>query len=344
MRAAALFFPLLLLPGCTEEAGLEDTHSGNVIVEDGMVWIPAGEFEMGSDDGLFPDESPGHDVRVSGFWMDATEVTNEAFRRFVEATDYVTTAERKPDWNELAKQLPPGTPKPDDSILVAGSLTFAATGVVVPMNDPNAWWRWTPGANWREPEGPGSDLRGRENHPVVHVSWEDANAYAAWAGKRLPTEAEWEWAASGGSSEASFPWGEEPLEEGATKANTWQGTFPAKDLVEDGFERTAPVASFGPNAFGLHDMAGNVWEWCQDWYRPDTYASREAPTVDPQGPESSFDPQEPTVPKRVQRGGSFLCNSSYCAGYRVTARMKSSPDSSTVHTGFRCVRNGDGPR
>ncbi len=307
-----------------------------------MVWIPGGRFQMGSDGPLWPDEAPAHEVELDGFWMDATEVTNARFRAFVEATGYVTTAERAPVWEELASQLPPGTPRPDDALLVAGSLVFVPPAGRVPLNDVSRWWRWTPGASWRAPSGPGSSIEGQDDLPVVQVSWDDAAAYARWAGKSLPSEAQWEWAARGGGA-GPFPWGTEPLDAGAPKANTWQGTFPTEDRGRDGFRGVAPVGSFAPNAYGLFDMAGNVWEWCADWYRPDAYKMAEARGHDPRGPPASFDPAEPTVPKRVQRGGSFLCNDSYCLGYRVTARMKSSPDSSTSHTGFRCVRAGTAP-
>jgi len=307
----------------------------------GMVWIPGGTFMMGDADGIFPDERPLHRVRLTGFWMDATEVTNAEFRAFVEASGYVTTAERPVDWEELAAQLPPGTPKPDDAMLEPGSLVFHPVEGPAPARpiDVGDWWVWTLGATWRAPEGPGSSIEGRDDLPVVHVSWEDAAAYAAWAEKRLPTEAQWEYAARGGLAGATFPWGERPIEAAPASANTWQGTFPLADRGDDGHVGPAPVGSYPPNGYGLFDVSGNVWEWCADWYRADTYArdAERGTAVDPVGPASSFDPDEPTVPKRVQRGGSFLCNGQYCAGYRVSARMKASPDTSLAHAGFRCV-------
>jgi sulfatase modifying factor 1 len=308
----------------------------------GMVWIPAGQFMMGAvdqDSLARTDEKPRHRVQVEGFWMDETEVTNAQFREFVTATKYLTTAERKPVWEEMKKQLPPGTPKPPDNVLVPGSLVFSQPGRPVPLDNPAYWWEWRPGANWRQPEGPGSSIAGRDNHPVVHISWDDAVAYAKWAGKRLPSEAEWEWAARGGQTDTIFAWGNEAIEQGAVKANTWQGNFPNENTGRDGFQSAAPVKSFQPNGYGLYDVAGNVWEWCLDWYRHDYYQTSNQPAGvrNPTGPASSFDPDEPTVPKRVQRGGSFLCHDSYCASYRVSARMKSSPDTGLVHSGFRCV-------
>jgi formylglycine-generating enzyme len=303
----------------------------------GMVWIPGGSFLMGAGDGEGrPDEYPQHQVQIKGFWMDATEVTNAEFKKFVDATRYITTAEKAPDWNEMKKQLPPGTAKPADELLVAASLVF-----VPPTDQPalnNQWWQWTKGASWKHPGGPGTDITGRENHPVVHVSWEDAQAYAKWAGKRLPTEAEWEFAARGGQKNKRFTWGDEPVETDDRKANIWQGEFPVRNTVKDGFERTAPVKSFAPNAYGIYDMAGNVWEWCSDWYDAAYYEKAGKSVLsNPNGPESSFDPEEPTTPKRVVRGGSFLCHASYCASYRVSARMKTSPDTGLEHTGFRCA-------
>lgn len=314
----------------------------------GMVWIPGGTFRMGSTDPLArPDEAPIHRVRVSGFWMDRTEVTNEQFAAFVSATGYVTVAERPVDWELLRQQLPPGTPKPDEAMLAPGSLVFVPPQVPVELDDIARWWRWTPGASWRHPEGPGSDLRGREQHPVVHVAHEDALAYARWAGKRLPTEAEWEFAARGGLDAKVNVWGDEPID--ARRCNTWQGRFPDLNTSEDGFAGPAPVKSFPPNGFGLYDMAGNVWEWCADLYRPDTYARRvlegAAVADNPTGPDRSIDPRNPYTPdSRVQRGGSFLCNDSYCASYRPSARMACPPDTGMAHVGFRCVRSPEHAR
>jgi formylglycine-generating enzyme required for sulfatase activity len=306
---------------------------------EGMVWIKAGEFVMGSSnqEGR-EDEYPQHNVRVDGFWMDQTEVTNAQFQKFVEATGYITTAEKAPDWEDLKKQLPEGTPKPADSLLVAASLVFTPPNSTVALQDASQWWNWQRDANWRHPEGPGSSIEGRANDPVVHVSWDDAQAYAKWAGKRLPTEAEWEFAARGGLINKPFSWGAEGVETGTAKANTWQGHFPDNNTMKDGFKDLAPVKSFAPNAYGLYDMAGNVWEWCSDWYRPDTYQQHKGKlVVNPQGPSSGFDPDEPTISKRVVRGGSFLCHASYCSSYRVSARMKTSPNTGLEHTGFRCV-------
>jgi formylglycine-generating enzyme len=306
---------------------------------EGMVWIEGGTFHMGAADTEGrQDEYPLHQVKVDGFWMDTTEVTNAQFARFVEATGYVTTAERVPDWEELKKQLPLGTPKPADSLLVAASLVFMPPDHAVGLEDAQQWWSWKKGADWRHPQGPGSSIAGKENLPVVHVSWEDAVAYANWAGKRLPTEAEWEFAARGGADNQLYPWGGEPMEQGKPKANTWQGQFPHQNNGWDKYTGLAPVSSFAPNAFGLYDMAGNVWEWCSDWYDSNYYSgSPGKPVANPKGPATSFDPLEPTVPKKVMRGGSFMCNASYCQGYRVSARMKSSPDTGLENTGFRCV-------
>jgi formylglycine-generating enzyme required for sulfatase activity len=307
----------------------------------GMVYIPAGSFQMGGKtEQASPDEYPRRAVEVSAFFMDEHEVTNREFAEFVRATNYITVAERAIDWEVLKQQLPPGTPKPDDSVLQPGSLVFKKTSGEVNLQDYVQWWVWTTDANWWQPEGPGSSIEDRMEHPVVHIAWEDANAYAKWAGKRLPTEAEWEWAAMGGKDDPNYPWGDEPAQAAAKLANFWQGAFPYLNSKEDGYETTAPVKSFPPNGYNLYDMAGNVWEWCSDKYNYDAYqlTRSEKLVKNPQGPGASYDPQEPTVPKRSMRGGSFLCHDSYCSGYRVSRRMKSSEDSSFNHTGFRCVK------
>ena len=308
---------------------------------EGMVLIPAGTFDMGGDnEQASADEFPKHKVYVDSFYMDATEVTNAQFQQFVEATGYITTAERKPDWEELKKSLPPNTPKPPDSVLTAASLVFKKSNAPVNLNDYTQWWSWVAGADWKHPEGPGSDIKGKESYPVVHVSWYDAMAYCKWAGKRLPTEAEWEYAARGGLINHIYPWGNEHVNTGAPKTNSWEGKFPYLNEQKDGFEKYAPVKSYNCNKYGLFDMAGNVWEWCSDWYDHDYYKSLQGKTIiNPQGPSKSFDPDEPYSSKRSLRGGSFLCNDSYCSGYRVARRMKSSPDTGLEHTGFRCVRD-----
>jgi formylglycine-generating enzyme required for sulfatase activity len=294
-----------------------------------MVWIPGGQFFMGCDRPDMMDAQPVHLVSVDGFWMDKTEVTNEQFERFVAATGNVTVADRKPDPKDL-----PGVPLEK---LVPGSIVFTPPQGEVDLNQPYSWWSYVPGANWRHPEGPQSDIKGREKHPVVHVCWHDAVAYARWAGKRLPTEAEWEFAARGGLDRQPYCWGDELKPGGKWMANIWQGRFPSENTAEDGFRGTAPVGSFPPNGYGLNDMAGNVWEWCADWYRPDYYQA--SPPHNPQGPDDSFDPDEPTIPKRVQRGGSYLCSDLYCTRYLPGARGKGALDSGQTHVGFRCVRS-----
>ena len=332
-RFASLQTAVLAAPGMNNEAN--KTHAG-------MVWIKPGTFLMGADNKqAADDEYPKHKVTVGGFWMDITTVTNAQFAKFVKATGYTTTAERKPDWNQLKKQLPPGTPKPNDSVLVAASLVFDPPKQAVDLNDYTQWWAWKKGANWKHPHGRGSSIKGKDNYPVVHISWYDAVAYCKWAGKRLPTEAEWEWAARGGLQNKIYPWGNEPVDEGKPKANTWQGHFPDRNTVKDKFYGLAPVASFAPNGYGLYDMAGNVWEWCADYYNNTYYQTISSPTgvKDPKGPANSYDPDEPYAKKRVIRGGSFLCNESYCTGYRVSRRMKSTEDSGMEHLGFRCVQD-----
>ena len=316
------------------------SESSKKSTHDEMTYIPGGSFVMGGDSiwGR-PDGFSRHKVKVSSFYMDRHEVTNAQFRAFVEASGYITTAERKPDWEEMKKQLPAGTSKPADSLLIAASLVFLPPNHPVGLDNVAEWWKWVAGADWRHPQGPKSNIEGKDNFPVVQVSWDDAKAYADWAGKRLPTEAEWEYAARGRKPNSIYPWGNEPIEQGKVKANSWQGHFPDKNTEKDNYYRASPVKMFQPNGYGLYDMAGNVWEWCSDWYRPDYYSTsaKQENVADPRGPEDSFDPDEPTVPKRVVRGGSFLCTDQYCSGFRVSARMKTSPDTSLEHTGFRCV-------
>lgn len=316
----------------------------------GMAWIPGGEFSMGCADprGLdhggpdaMADARPIHRVRVRGFWIDIHEVTNARFAEFVAATGYVTVAERVPRREDF--------PEAPAEKLVAGSIVFTPPREQVPLRDASGavhlrWWAYVPGACWRHPTGPDSSVVGHDDEPVVHVACEDAEAYAAWAGKRLPTEAEWEFAARGGRAGAVYPWGDEFRPAGRWMANTWQGRFPLENTRADGFAGIAPVGRYPPNGYGLHDVSGNVWEWCADWYRPDTYVRDAGPAgrsvaVDPRGPADSLDPLEPGQPKRVQRGGSFLCSEQYCARYIVGTRGKGEVSSGTNHIGFRCVKD-----
>jgi formylglycine-generating enzyme len=308
----------------------------------GMVWIPGGEFSMGAldpralDHGghqAMDDARPIHRVWVDPFWMDATEVTNAEYARFVKATGYVTVAERTPTREEF-----PGAPAEN---LVAGSVVFAPSAAEVPLDNHYRWWSYVPKACWRRPEGMGSDLRGREGYPVVHVVYEDALAYAQWAGKRLPTEAEWEFAARGGLSGKLYPWGDELKPGGRWAANIYEGRFPVRgaDRGEDGYAGLAPVGRFAPNAYGLYDVAGNAWEWVSDWYRPDYYATLVGGVArNPHGPTDSFDPAEPRERKRVHRGGSYLCTEQYCARYMIGTRGKGEVRTGSNHLGFRCVR------
>lgn len=342
-RAGALPSPAnALSPDSPFEPTRENAGGAPGPGPDGMVWIPGGEFSMGCDDprgghcggpDAMPDARPIHRVYVDGFWMDRTEVTNAEFARFVAATGYVTTAERVPTRAEF-----PDAPAEN---LIAGSVVFTPTETEVPLDNHFRWWRYEPGAHWRQPEGPGSSIDGRENFPVVQVSYEDAIAYATWAGKRLPTEAEFEFAERGGRAGERYAWGNDLQPDGRWMANTWQGTFPIKDTGADGFAGLAPVAQFPPNRYGLHDTAGNVWEWVSDWYRPDTYTLHAKLGVvrNPTGPDSPYDPAEPDQPKRVHRGGSFLCTDQYCTRYMNGTRGKGELSTGTNHTGFRCVKS-----
>lgn len=312
-------------------------------VPDGMVWIPGGEFEQGavSQDKMAMDhEKPSHKVAVDGFFMDITEVTNAQFAQFINATGYKTIAEREIDWEEMKKQVPEGTPKPHDSILQPGSLTFKKSKSSVPnLYDFSQWWNWTIGANWKHPNGPASSIKGLENHPVVQIAYADAIAYCNWAGRRLPTEAEWEYAASGGKEGTTFFWGDD-RNQLAKSANSWEGEFPVNNTKIDGFENRAPVKSYIPNGYGLYDMAGNVWEWTSDWYNTNYYsklAGLGSVQINPTGASMAYNPQNPYAKEKIIKGGSFLCSDSYCASYRLSARMASSMDSSAEHTGFRTV-------
>jgi formylglycine-generating enzyme required for sulfatase activity len=300
-----------------------------------MNWIPGGTFRMGSAD-FYPEERPVHRVAVDGFWMDRHPVTVEAFRRFVKATRYVTLAERPLN--------PADYPEADAALLVPGSLVFCRPAGPVSMRDYRNWWRYVPGADWRHPRGPGSDDRGRERHPVTHVAYEDAAAYAAWAGKELPTEAEWEYAARGGLDGAMFAWGDEFAPGGQMMANTWQGEFPWQNLLTDGYEGTSPVGSFPANGHGLYDVTGNVWEWTCDSFSPRHPADAARACCVPRNPRVTASHQvrpatEPgsNLPRRVMKGGSHLCAPNYCLRYRPAARQAQAVDSSASHLGFRCI-------
>jgi formylglycine-generating enzyme len=295
-----------------------------------MVWIPGGEFWMGCEGCGMPDALPVHLVSVHGFWMDRTPVTNHDFALFVRATGYVTVAERSPD----PKQLPGVPPE----MLVPGSALFTRPSHPVPLDDYSQWWRYAPRVNWGHPEGPASTIRKKQDYPVVHVAYADAVAYARWAGKRLPSEAEFEFAARGGLDRNRYSWGDELKPGGRIPANIFEGHFPDADTADDGYNNTSPVTAFPPNGYGLYDMGGNVWQWCADWYRPDYYESLAASrSHDPRGPDSSFDPGEPGMVKRVTRGGSFLCSDEYCARYLVGSRGKAEINSGSSNLGFRLV-------
>ena len=327
---------LLCLAGCSEKARVERrnrqltaiaqnakaTHPAN------MRWIPGGAFRMGSQN---EHEGPVHPVTVSAFWIEEHELTNGEFAKFAQATGHVTVAEKAPSREEFPDARP--------EQLVAGGLVFTGTAGAVPLDDFTQWWAYVPGANWRHPQGPSSSIAGKDNFPVVQVVYSDAAAYCAWAGKRLPTEAEWEFAARGGLDQATYVWGNERKQDHEKVANLWEGEFPYHNSGKDGFERTAPVESFPPNGYGLYDMAGNVWEWTSDWYQPAFDPS--LLSVNPRGPETSNDPQEPGTHKRVIKGGSFLCNDTYCGGYRPSARMPAEVNTPMEHTGFRCVLDGE---
>lgn len=340
------FFLGISLIGCKQNHNTSKTDELEVLnpikTPNGMVWVEGKTFIQGAKSGdsyAMPREKPAHEVTVDGFFMDITEVTNKQFKAFVDATGYVTVAERPIDWEIMKKDLPEGTPKPADSVLQPGSLIFNKNvNVVAGMSNYSQWWTWKIGANWKHPEGPNSTIDNKDNYPVVHIAYEDALAYCKWANRRLPTEAEWEAAAQGSSENQIYTWGNDPevLNE---KANTWQGIFPIKNESKDGFELIAPVKSYPPNSIGIYDMLGNVWEMTSDLFNVNYYneLGTSKPIVNPKGAREAFSPSNPYQKERVIKGGSFLCHASYCASFRISARMGMSPDSGSDHTGFRTV-------
>ena len=336
-----------LIIGCKQNNSSQNNSSQKSSIPqntpEGMVWIPAGVYKQGAsakDKIALPHEKPKHSVQIDGFYMDITEVTNAQFSKFIDATNYITTAEQPIDWALIASQLPPGTPKPHDSILQPGSLLFKKTKTSVPnLYDFSQWWKWSIGANWKQPNGNGSSIIGKSNHPVVHVSFEDAQAYCKWAGRRLPTEAEWEYAARGGKKDKIYFWGDF-VDKLSSNVNSWEGEFPVSNTQADGFEKSAPVKTFPPNDFGLYEISGNVWEWTSDWYNVNYYAilaSKAEVSSNPKGAQSAYNPNNPQISEKIIRGGSFLCNASYCASYRVSSRMATDPNTSLEHLGFRTV-------
>jgi formylglycine-generating enzyme len=329
-----------LIASCNSEKKTLSTMTSTNVDTLGMVVIPGGVLSMGGDNTQADqNEFPKHNVNIKSFRMDVTEVTNAQFKKFVDATGYKTIAERPINWEEMKAQLPADAVKPHDSILQPGALVYKGASQPIPLDNPAMWWEWTRGANWSHPTGPKSSIEDKMDHPAVHIAWEDAQAYLKWAGKRLPTEAEWEWAARGGTQNQIYPWGNEAVDKGNPKANFFQGLFPVKNTLEDGHEFTAPVKSFPANAYGLYDMAGNVWEWCEDWFDVEYYKKCLPNTEKEVGPATAYNPYMPYQKEKVIRGGSFLCNDSYCSGYRNARRMGSTPDTGLNHTGFRGVKD-----
>ncbi len=352
-KCVKLYIPilaLLVMISCNDKKELATTEKPFLSCKtelpnnsEKMIWIAGGEFTMGAaKQSNTKDAKPFQRVKVDGFWMDETEVTNAQFKKFVDATNYVTVAERKVDWEELKTSLPEGTPKPAEEDLQPGSLVFIPPAGAVPLNDYTLWWSWKIGTNWKHPEGPNSSIVNKDNFPVVHIAFEDAMAYAKWAGKRLPTEAEWEIAARGGAEEKEFAWGDELTPKGKFLANYFQGTFPYKNAGMDGYIGTAPVKSFPPNSFGLYDMIGNVWELCFDFYEVTDFDPSSCHTValvNPKGPNKTNDINDPYAIKHVIKGGSFLCSEEYCSNFKPSGRQGASYDSGMSHTGFRCVKS-----
>jgi len=352
-KTLILFVLPLLIIACKESTKENPSRNESVVTNNpkvktpkGMVWVAGKTFVQGAKKGdplALPREKPAHRVTVDGFFIDITEVTNKQFKAFVDATDYVTVAERPIDWETMKKDLPEGTPKPPDSLLQPGSLIFNKNvKAVANMNNYGQWWTWKIGANWKHPSGPGSSIEGKDNYPVVHIAFEDAEAYCKWANRRLPTEAEWEAAAQGTATDQVYTWGNDPniLNQ---KANTWQGIFPVKNEPKDGFAFIAPVKSFSPNSIGLYDMLGNVWELTNDLFNVNYYKQLDPSKtlVNPTGAEVGYSPDNPYQQEHVMKGGSFLCNASYCASFRISAKMGMAPDSSSDHVGFRTVATPD---
>ncbi len=340
-RSLLCLFIVMALTGCDPSPPAENIARNNpretvastapapTAAPPGMKWIPGGSFTMGSD--AKPVEKPAHRVVLEGYWMDETEVTHAQFRAFVEATGYITSAEKTPKKEDFPAEV---QVQLDEAMLKPGANNFRPTPEPVPLDNELAWWEYMKGASWRKPFGP-AGAAARDEEPVVCVNWEDAAAYAKWAGKRLPTEAEWEFAARGGLSEQKYNWGEVMKPAGKWMMNIWQGTFPSKDAAEDGFPGIAPVRSFPANGYGLYDMAGNVWEWTADWYDSNYYAN--SPEYNPKGPAASAENHQ-GQPSKIMRGGSWLCNDCYCEGYRPSARQFTTPDTASNHLGFRCVK------
>lgn len=346
---ALLFILPFLILGCKDNAKQDSTKNKSGLEKDngtntpeGMVWVEGKTFIQGAKEGdqyAMSREKPAHKVTVDGFYIDITEVTNQQFKAFVDETGYVTVAERPIDWEQMKKELPEGTPKPHDSILQPGSLIFnKKVNKVVSMDNYAQWWTWKIGANWKHPEGPESSIEGKDNYPVVHIALEDAMAYCKWANRRLPTEAEWEAAAQGKATDQIYTWGDNP-EILNQNANTWQGVFPVKNVPKDGFEFVAPVKSYPPNSIGIYDMLGNVWELTSDLFNVNYYNQIDTSIVivNPKGAEMGYNPDNPYQQEHVIKGGSFLCHASYCASFRISAKMGMSSDSGSDHTGFRTV-------
>lgn len=337
IKLSLIVFTIYSFTSCKEEVKSDATQAPI-----GMVWVESKTFTQGAKKGdqyAMPREQPAHQVYVDGFFIDITEVTNKQFKKFVKETNYKTVAEREIDWEVMKENLPVGTPKPHDSLLQPGSLIFNKNvNKIASMGNYLQWWTWKIGANWKHPQGPNSSIEGKDNYPVVHIAYEDAMAYCKWANRRLPTEAEWEAAALGTRSNSIYTWGNNPdiLDQ---KANTWQGVFPVKNDSRDGFESIAPVKSFDPNSIGIYDMLGNVWELTSDLFNVNYYKELDISKVskNPKGADKSYSPSNPYQLEHIIKGGSFLCNASYCASFRISAKMGTSPDSSSDHSGFRTV-------